>query len=106
MKYIVLALIAFVAAKMYKENHRKNYTGPYNDDGSYDSITPMKHDLFKQSTLDVIPLLIFGLASGDKLFDSNDFLNSVAGKISVGLLSYVVYYQIVEPYIAAKIQKF
>ena len=98
--------IVLVTVKLYMDHRKKNYDGPYNDSSSYKNISPMKHDLFKQTTLDLFPILIYGITSGDKFFDQNDIFNSIFGRISVGLVSYIIYYQLVEPYINAKIPRF
>lgn len=104
-KYLALVII-LVTAKLYMDHQKQGYDGPYTDTGSYDNITPMKHDLFKQTTLDLFPLLVYGLASGDKFYDQDNILNSFVGKLLVSLASYAVYYQLVEPYIVQKVRRF
>ena len=106
--YLSVTLL-LITAKLYIDHRNKNYSGPYNNDQSYDSIKPMKHDLLKQTTLDLVPLLVYGLSAGDVLYNVESveqFLDSVVGRIAIGLASYVVYYQVVEPYIGSRLPSF
>ena len=102
-RYLALILL-IVCIKLYTDHQGEQDT--YKSDGSYSNMTPMKHDLFKQLTLDVFPLLVYGIATDDVFYDPNNILDSVVGKVGVGLASYVVYYQLVEPYFANRVRKF
>ena len=104
-QYLALAIL-LISLKLYRDHRQTGYAGPYNDSGSYDTISPMKHDLLKQLTLDVFPILVFGLATGEQLYNPNNMLNSIVGRVGVGLAAYVVYYQLVEPYLNARVQRF
>lgn len=104
-RYLAIVLL-IVSVKLYTDHISQGDSSPYKNNGSYENITPMKHDLFKQITLDLFPLLVYGVATGDKLYDSNNILESIVGKIGVGLAGYVVYYQLIEPYINNRIRKF
>lgn len=95
---LVALVVVGVTAMLYLR-HRSN-PGLFNNEGAYDNVSPLKHDLIKQVTLDLVPLLIYGLASTGPLWNSNDPLNSKVGSIAVGLVAYVVYYHLVEPYVA------
>lgn len=103
-KYLALGIV-LVTAKLYMDHRKKEYDGPFTE-SSYENIGPMKHDLFKQATLDLFPLIVFGLASGEKLYDQENLLNSFVGKMLVGLTSYFVYYHLVEPYVNSKVARF
>lgn len=100
--------IVIVTAKLYMDHRKKNYDGPYNDSGIYKNISPMKHDLFKQLILKLFPLLVFGVGKSKKLYDPENALNSdsFVGKLFIGLISFFIYYQLVEPYINEKIPRF
>ena len=96
------------------------YSGEYSDSDNYNNITPMKHDIIKQLTIDVVVLfMVFFtvevLGGLETFFDWDDFLSfenfgkfrlSIFGQSLISILGYVVYYQIVQPYIANKIRKF
>jgi len=94
--------------------------GEYSDSDNYKNITPMKHDIFKQLTTDAIILFIififiriFGESS--KYFKWSDFISfknfhkfrlSIVGQSLISMMGYVVYFQIVQPYIVNRIKKF
>jgi len=104
-RYLALILL-IVCIKLYTDHTAQGAQSLYKDDGSYENITPMKHDLFKQLTLDLFPLLVYGIATDDVFYNPNNILDSIVGKIGVGLASYVVYYQLVEPYYVNRVRKF
>ena len=102
----VLALIlSVISVKLYMDQLRDGYTGPYKSDGSY-GYTPLKHDVMKHITLDMFPLLIYGAASGEQFYDPNNFLGSIVGKTVVVSLAYVVFYLLVEPHVMSKMPAF
>ena len=98
--------LVFFSLKLWKDHNTTGYKGKYNPDGSYPTISPMKHDVFKVMFTELFPLLVYGIASGEQFFSYSDFLNSVLGKVSVLLLGYVIYYHIVQPYYVAKLKRF
>lgn len=100
---IVSATVAWV--------YRKNLRSPkFSADGSYETITPFKHDAFKQVVLNIVPALfltfILGLAREEPLFSTTDFFGSVIGKSLVEVLAYFVYYHVAEPYIVSELPTF
>jgi hypothetical protein len=93
--------------------------GQYSNSGSYLNLTPMKHDMLKQLTLDFIvffALFLFIQVGGfENFFELKDFLSldsfrefrlSILGQSLIAGLGYGIYYQIVEPYVANRIPKF
>lgn len=104
-KYLALGIV-LVSVKLYMDHQKKEYAGPYTSSGNYKTVTPMKHDMFKQITLDLLPVLVYGLASGEKLYDQDNLLDSVVGKILVTVAAYLVYYHLVQPYLVTKIRRF
>lgn len=96
-----------VSLVMYARHLQNGKKSEYKDDGSYKRMTPMKHDLLKHAVLEkIMPFLLFGVAAGrEKLWDSSDPYQSVIGKFLVSASLYLVYYQLVEPYIANKFPK-
>jgi hypothetical protein len=94
----LVALVVIGASVLLYMRHRNG--DPAYSTAGYENVTPMKHDLMKQTTLDLMPLLVFGLTSDGELWNSENPLNSKLGRMGLTLLAYVVYYQLVEPYIA------
>tara|TARA_Y100000782_G_scaffold114823_1_gene152734 strand:+ start:175 stop:513 length:339 start_codon:yes stop_codon:yes gene_type:complete len=104
--HIVLMLVLTTALKKFFD-HRKGETHhTYSDSGSYDNMTPLKHDIFKQLTLDMVAFLVIGMSSGAVFYNKNSFLDSQLGISLVSVAGYLTYYEVVEPYIANKLQKF
>ena len=96
----IIGLIVFaVAIKLYIDHRKTGYAGVYQANGAYDNITAVKHDMTKSFWTELFPLLIFGLAAGQKLYDPNDMLNSWVGKAAVVVASYFTYYEFVQPYV-------
>tara|TARA_Y100000780_G_scaffold179369_1_gene164727 strand:+ start:26193 stop:26537 length:345 start_codon:yes stop_codon:yes gene_type:complete len=102
----VAFIFLVVAVKLYVDHRRNDYSGGHLVDGSYPSLTPLKHDMMKQMTLDMFVFLVYGLGSGERFFDSNDFLGSKLGSMLVNVAGYLVYYELVEPYVASPLPKF
>jgi hypothetical protein len=103
---IVAFLLLAISIKLYVDHRRAEYNGPHKEDGSYDTLTPLKHDMMKQFSMDMFAFLVYGLSSGEKFFDGQNFLGSKLGNMMVSVAGYFVYYEIIEPYIAASVPKF
>lgn len=80
----------------------KTKPGSFNNKGGYENISPLKHDIYKHFVLSLFPFLMQGLLSNGPLWDSKDPLNSQMGNILIGAVAHIVYYHLVEPYIANK----
>lgn len=123
-KYLLLAGLAIVVVFMYNRNQKNKIEddetaekGEYSDSGNYKNITPMKHDIMKQITLDFTPVMIpivVNLLLSERvnmknilsMEDYKSFSSSVIGSTLLALLGYGLYYQVVEPYIVNKVVKF
>lgn len=93
--------------------------GEYSHSSNYSQISAMKHDMFKQITIDVLPtLLVFGIPSliyymihhNDESFipiikleeiitfeNYRDFMNSIIGRSVLSVLGYFFFYQFIQP---------
>lgn len=123
-KYVVLAALIIVVVFIYNRNQKNKIEddetaekGEYSDSGNYKNITPMKHDIMKQITLDLTPVMIpyiISLLLSDRVNmknilsveDYKSFSSSVVGSTLLALLGYGLYYQIFEPYIVNRVVKF
>jgi cytosine/uracil/thiamine/allantoin permease len=103
--YIAFSIF-IMAVHLYINHKQNNYTGSYNNKGNYEYISPMKHDIFKQITISLFILSVYGYSVNEVFFDSNDILNSFIGKLFISVISYLIYYQLIEPYVVNKIINF
>lgn len=96
----LLALVIFiVAVKLFIDHKKKDHQGPYNPSGSYDKVTAVKHDMTKVFWTELFPIMVLGLATGEKFFDPNNFLGSKLGQILVLVAGYFIYYELFQPYV-------
>lgn len=91
--------------------------GKYSDEGEYRNITPMKHDIFKSLTVDIVLILfvfvlVEVLGGVETFFDWSDFLSfqnfrkfrlSIVGGSITSIIGLIIFYQFVEPYIVNRI---
>ena len=107
---ILIILIVFIskvwAANVKIKNEDSAPIGKYSSASSYANISAMKHDIFKQFTLDIVPFLLFNSIMSDEFFNVNNFENSVIGKTLLSALSYALYYQVIQPYVINRIISF
>lgn len=103
----IIALVMFVVAiKFFIDHRKKKYKGVYQKDGSYEDISAVKHDMTKSFFVELVPLLVFGLATGEKFFDPDDFLGSWVGKTTIVVISYFMFYELIQPYIVTRLPDF
>lgn len=129
--HLALLVAGFVAVyiawstRAYKRNaaqhvaDRPALPGEYSHASNYTNISAMKHDMFKQMTIDLLPtLIIFGLPSllywlsaGTKasfvpiiklseVFSLDSYqalMQSMLGRTMLTVLGYFIYYQVVQP---------
>lgn len=108
--YVILCIQAY-------QNNKKRTTndvaqaGSYSHGSSYSNISAMKHDMFKQTTIDLLPRLLIlgipallasdsGVLSLDEVITFQDlkgFKNSIIGGSILTVLGYFMFYQIVQP---------
>ena len=98
----LFVIFVAVSLKLFFDHRKDDYNGPYRLNGSYETISAVKHDMAKAFFIEVALLLAFGLQENIPLFDANNFLASWAGKTSVIVLSFFVFYEFIQPYILAK----
>ena len=107
---IALAMLAVMTMWVYHRNN-KGYVkggeakppGRFSFENLYDFVSPMKHDITKQMTLNIVPFLVLTyvlkISTGQTLFSTTDFFGSIIGKSLVDAFSFFVFYQIVQPYV-------
>ncbi len=132
-KLVVVFIVLYIVGNVtfYKRNvtravkDRDANVGEYSPSSKYVNISPMKHDMFKQFTTDVIPIiLVFGLpslfyyiTSSNKntiirfddiiAFDTyTHFMNSILGRTILSIMGYFIFYQLIEPTFVNRIPYF
>ena len=111
-QWIILAITIVILVIIWKRN-KSNDAGEdeapalkYSNANVYKFITPMKHDIFKQLTIDISPLVLLGLVSYSDLFSIKKFEESPIGKSLLSGVGYAIYYQFVQPYLVNIIPNF
>jgi len=113
-KYVLISVSLKLLYDLYNNNLKKSVKeakeNEYSNDNLYTNISPLKHDIFKQITLDVIPIILINL-----LFNTNkqiklleydnidNFSESIIGKMFISSMSFILYYHLIQPYIINKI---
>jgi hypothetical protein len=120
---LALTIVIITGISFYLYNKNKNFAeagainGQYTTNGNYQNMTPMKHDMFKQLTIDVVVLsvslivaqIFMGEGNWDDLLSVKsfrDFRSSVIGQSGLAAMGYLIYYQVIEPQVANRIPKF
>ncbi len=105
---IVLSILAFIYAKNRKNDagSKTAKSGKYSFINSYKNISPLKHDVFKQMSVDIVPVLIIGFLTTDQLFSIENFHNSAIGKSMLSGVGYISYYEFIQPYIVNRFFNF
>jgi len=108
---IIIIILIIITSKIWVDNIKIKVDdnapfGKYSSISSYANISAMKHDIFKQFTLDIVPFLLFNSIMSDEFFNVNNFENSVIGKTLLSALSYALYYQVIQPYVINRIISF
>jgi len=105
---IVLSILIFV----YK-NNRKNdagsktaKSGKYSFINSYTNISPLKHDVFKQMSVDLVPVFILGTLTSEQIFSIDNFESSAVGKTLFSGVGYFAYYEYIQPYLVNRFTNF
>jgi hypothetical protein len=110
-QWIILAVILFVLNIIWYKNKKNNVENDapvtkYSNTNTYKHITPMKHDIFKQLTIDIVPLLLLGIISYKELINLEKFEESPLGKSLLTGVGYAIFYQYVQPYIVNRLPNF
>ncbi len=105
-QWIILLFVVIFLVNMWKRNKKNNVAeakdGEYSENNVYKNISPMKHDIFKQISIDILPMLIFGLITKDNFFSMNNFQESVVGKCVMSFIGFGMFYQFIQPHIINK----
>ena len=108
LKWFFYFLNLIILYFIYKKNLDNNNTikeasvDEYSSNNLYKNITPMNHDIFKQMTLDYIPLIILNIALSKNKFNLEENMEHIA-KLLIGFISY---YQLIQPYVVNKLLSF
>ena len=127
-KFLAISILSLIIIYItvntfvYQSNDKKNIRGrsaqpgEYSHDTDYINISAMKHDMFKQMTIDLLPIIIiFGIPSlityihsGTSIIKFSDiisfesyaiFMNTILGRSILAIMGYFAFYQIIQPYI-------
>ena len=105
LQWIILFALLFIIFNVWNSNKRIDTTeaapvGKFSSSSNYKNITAMKHDIFKQLTLDIFPfILVNNITSigSAEFFSISDFENSIFGKSLLSGVAYALFYQIIQP---------
>lgn len=109
-KYTILIFLIIFLTIQWHKNRKNNEdnadSGKYSDNNMYQNISPMKHDIFKQVTVDLGAVIILGLASSLEIWNPDKPVDSIIGRSIISILGYVVYYQFIQPYLVNSLPNF
>lgn len=111
-QWIMLAVSIIVLIIVWNKNRQLNVLDgeadvyKYSDGNAYKYISPMKHDIFKQMTIDLLPYLILSSMSTSEFISLNNFEQSALGKTLLAGFGYTLFYQFVQPYIVNRLPNF
>ena len=108
---IILVVILFMLIILWYKNKKNNVNNDapvskYSNANTYANITPMKHDIFKQLTIDILPSLLLGIISYKELITLEKFEESPLGKSLLAGVGYAIFYQFVQPYLVNRLPNF
>lgn len=95
-------ILSVVTIMLYMETRKPTYKGEYVPNKAYPNVSALKHDIFKDATMVLFPMMVYGLSLNDEFYSSTNFLNSIVGKMFVTSIGYAVFYMLVQPYIVNK----
>ncbi len=110
-QWIILFITIFFIFRTYQSNKNIEVNdsapiGKYSAQSSYKNITSMKHDIFKQMTLDIFPFILLNSIYSKEFFSLNNFENSVIGRTLLSAVAYALYYQVIQPQLVNKLPMF
>jgi len=100
---LLAGVLGLVTVRLYVVHRSKGYKGEYNESNTYPNISPLKHDMCKQFIVDFFPLLVLGLASDGPFFDENNIMGSKLTALLLTAFSFVVFYEVVQPYVLTRL---
>jgi hypothetical protein len=118
--FVVVALLSLYRWNLANRSVPKGTAaspGYYSDESDYTNIHAMKHDIFKQITIDIalvfiVFMLVEVIGNSESFFDWEDFLSfrnfrafrlSIIGGSMTSVVGYMIFYQFVQPYIVNRI---
>jgi hypothetical protein len=110
-KYVILAIAVTLLIYIYMYNKNNTETDPvkpgkYSEQNLYSQITPMKHDIFKQLTVDLSAVIILGLVTQKEIFNLDNPFETLLGKSLLSGFGFLAYYQFIQPYVINSIPMF
>ena len=110
-KYTILIIATSILLYIYIYNKKNTTLDPvppskYSEQNLYTQITPMKHDIFKQLTVDLSAVILLGLATQKEIFNLEDPLNTLVGKSLLSGFGFLMFYQFIQPYVVNNIPMF
>ena len=106
--YFILGVIIVILSYFYFYNKNRAInghacSGEYSHENEYKNIDPLKHDIFKQITVDITPIILISIMSTNEIFGSKyKILNNVINAV----LGYSIFYLIIQPHVINKFPKF
>ena len=90
--YIGACAIVFATFERVLAHRNNKYIGGYRMRGGYGSVTPLWHDLIKTLTVELSVATLM----------SNNIDTQFLSRLSIVLVGYVIFYELIEPYILSK----
>jgi len=111
LQIILLFIVIIITNNIWTYNLKNNTDenapiGKYSNTNSYANISAMKHDIYKEVALYILPYLFVNSIKSEEFFSINKFEDSIIGQTTLTVLSYIIYYQIIQPYIINKLPNF
>lgn len=94
--YYKFVFVLIVGLMIYNKNIKSK---EYKPSGGYNKISNMKHDMVKDGLIQLMPLIVL---SKGTLYNQKNIFNSIVGTTILNGLGYLLFYQIIEPYILNK----
>lgn len=90
---------------VYHKNNVNSKENKFKLQAGYKNISPFKHDVYKTIVAELIPILLLS-RNADDLINFDSFFDSFAGRLLIIFVYYLVFYHVVEPYIANRTNLF
>ena len=110
-RLLILFIVIIITNNIWQYNLKNKIDenapiGKYSNINSYANISPLKHDIYKEIVLDILPFLFVNSIKSEEFFSIENFDNSIFGQTLLIVLTYIIYYQIIQPYIINKLPNF
>ena len=101
-QWVILLIIIIIIYNSWTDNKSNEAVdsapiGKFSAQSSYKNITAMKHDIFKQMTLDIFPFILVNSMFSKDFVSIDNFENSIIGRTILSAIAYAIYYQIIQP---------